>query len=95
MSRFVNTEIVKGEKTVAEEIGGTLTEEIGNGLSGMTADREEDFVFDPEEAAICLTCPRARCLLDEDRPCLRYRRRIRALRAERMADRKRKKEAET
>ena len=40
---------------------------------------------DPEEAAICLTCGRARCLLDEDRPCLRYRRAMRALRKRRAA----------
>lgn len=38
---------------------------------------------DPEEASICLTCGRARCLLDEDRPCLRYRRGMRALRKRR------------
>ena len=40
---------------------------------------------DPEEAAICLRCERARCLLDENRPCLRYRRSLRALRARRAA----------
>ena len=40
---------------------------------------------DPEEAAICLRCERTRCLLDENRPCLRYRRGLRALRARRAA----------
>ena len=40
---------------------------------------------DPEEAAICLRCKRARCLLDENRPCLRYRRSLRALRERRAA----------
>ena len=38
---------------------------------------------DPEEASICLTCGRGRCLLDEDKPCLRYRRAMRALRLRR------------
>ena len=38
---------------------------------------------DPEEASICLTCARRRCLLDEDKPCLRYRRAMRALRIRR------------
>lgn len=40
---------------------------------------------DPEEASICLTCVRGRCLLDEDKPCLRYRRAMRALRKRREA----------
>ncbi len=67
---------------MAEEIRGPLSNEVG-GASGMVQEREEEFVFDPEEAAVCLTCPRARCRLDENKPCLRYRRRIRALRARR------------
>ena len=50
-------------------------------------DREADDLAepDPEEASICLTCGRARCLLDEDKPCLRYRRAMRALRKRRAA----------
>jgi len=67
---------------MAEEIRGTLSDGVG-GTSGETQEREEEFVFDPEEAAVCLTCPRARCRLDENKACLRYRRRIRALRARR------------
>lgn len=64
---------------MAEEIRGTLSDRVG-GASGEAQEQEEEFVFDPEEAAVCLTCRRARCLLDENKACLRYRRRIRALR---------------
>ena len=56
------------------------------GLSREAAQEADDMPDpDPEEAAICLTCGRARCLLDEDRPCLRYRRAMRALRKRRAA----------
>ena len=50
-------------------------------------DREADDLAepDPEEASICLTCGEARCLLDENKPCLRYRRAMRALRKRRAA----------
>ena len=67
---------------MAEEIRDTLSDRVGE-ASGAAQEREEEFVFDPEEAAVCLTCPRARCLLDENKACLRYRRRIRALRTRR------------
>ncbi len=81
---------------MAEEIRGPLSNEVG-GASGMIQEQEEEFFFDPEEAAVCLTCPRARCLLDENKACLRYRRRIRALkagRAERSVGIRKEKEAE-
>ena len=59
-------------------------EEVG--LSREAAQEADDMPDpDPEEAAICLTCGRARCLLDEDRPCLRDRRAMRALRKRRAA----------
>lgn len=67
---------------MAEEIRGPLSEG-GGGAEEAAQEREEEFLFDPEEAAVCLTCPRARCRLDENKPCLRYRRQIRALRARR------------
>ncbi len=35
---------------------------------------------DAEEAAICLTCPRKRCSLDDGKPCGRYWRMARTLR---------------
>ena len=38
---------------------------------------------DAEAAAICLTCPRPECRLDRNKPCLRYRRGIRAIRRRR------------
>ena len=40
---------------------------------------------DAEAAAICLTCPRPECRLDRNKPCLRYRRGIRAIRRKRAA----------
>ena len=42
---------------------------------------------DAEEAAICLSCGRLRCFLDDDMPCLRYRRAMRALRRMRSRER--------
>ena len=46
------------------------------GLSGQDGFFEEE---DAEAAAICLSCPLPVCRMDEDKPCLRYRRGIRAL----------------
>ena len=45
-------------------------------------EEESDPLFHPdaEEAAICLSCGRLRCFLDDDLPCRRYDRAIRALR---------------
>ena len=56
------------------------------GLSGQDGFFEEE---DAEAAAICLSCPRPVCRMDENKPCLRYRRGIRALkkaRAERSGE---------
>ena len=49
------------------------------------ADRADDFAeeTDAEAAAICLTCRRSRCLLDDSLPCRRYRRELRKLKARR------------
>ena len=46
-------------------------------------EEESDPLFHPdaEEAAICLSCGRLRCFLDDDLPCRRYDRAMRALRA--------------
>ena len=38
---------------------------------------------DAEAAAICLSCRRARCLLDDGLPCRRYHRELRKLRERR------------
>ena len=46
------------------------------GLSGQDGFFEEE---DAEAAAICLSCPLPVCRMDYDKPCLRYRRGIRAL----------------
>ncbi|MBQ3637754.1 MAG: hypothetical protein II953_05265, partial [Clostridia bacterium] len=50
-----------------------------------TAEKTDGFLEeeDAEAAAICLTCPRAECRLDRNKPCLRYRRGIRAIRRRR------------
>lgn len=45
----------------------------------------EDEDFDPEEAKICLECPKKRCMLEDGLPCRRYSRAMRDLRRKRAA----------
>ena len=48
------------------------------------AEREDDeYLYDAEEARICLRCPKERCPLDRNKACVRYRRALRALRRRR------------
>ena len=51
----------------------------------VRADGADDFAeeTDAEAAAICLTCRRARCFLDDNLPCRRFWRELRKLQARR------------
>lgn len=65
-----------------------MTEEIRRQNDAEIVEEESDPLTNPdaEEAAICLSCGRLRCFLDDDLPCPRYRRAMRALRILRMRE---------
>ena len=83
--RFVNRILRKDREEMQGSIGGPGKPE--KAMTPGTAEKTDGFLEeeDAEAAAICLTCTRPECRLDRNKPCLRYRRGIRAIRRKRAA----------
>ena len=75
--------LIGGRVTLGTADGGPPAgTDAGTGFE-KTDGEDEGYLYDAEEARICLRCPKERCPLDLNKACVRYRRALRALRRRR------------